>query len=170
MVLSGKALGFKVLFKEIVLQQLRILGLTHRRASPVLSHLASFIHWSCACAQLVCKVGENYYFQTFLPEVAWSRREPRDRMLEFYSWPSHAPSFSKIYSPFPTTPLCWYGRIRDISKANKTDEKRRVFRKWFSQRDFDPPNPWPPGWTVLLLLAQVIYHNCLCWYNKEEFS
>lgn len=86
MVLSGKDLGFKVFFKEIVLlQPLRILGLTHRRASPVLSHLANFIHGSRACAQLACKVGENYYFQMFLPEVAGSRREPRDRMLEFYS-------------------------------------------------------------------------------------
>lgn len=39
-----KDLGFEIFFKEIVLQPLRILGLTHRRASPVLSHLANFIH------------------------------------------------------------------------------------------------------------------------------
>lgn len=133
MVSGGKDLGFKVLFKEIILQPLRILGLTHRRASPVLSHIANSIHWSCACAQLVCKVGENYYFQMFLPEVAWSRSEPRDRMLEFYSRPNYAPSARYI----PTL-LCWYGRIREISKANKTDKNRSIFLKWFSQRDFGP--------------------------------
>lgn len=44
MALGSKDLGFKVFFKEIVPQPLRILSLTHRRASPVLSHLANFIH------------------------------------------------------------------------------------------------------------------------------
>ena len=155
-----KTLVLKSYLKSVCFQPLRILGLTHGRAGPVLSHLANFIHWSCAYAQLGCKVGENYYFQMFLPEVAWSRSEPRDRMLGFYSWLSCAPSARD--SPVPTpTPLCQCGKIREIGKTSKTDKVEAFFFfyiKWFSQQDDEavwPPAPWLLVHQALLKLLAI---------------
>lgn len=85
MVLGGKNRDFKVLFKEIVLSTTQDSGPDSQESQPSAESLSQFHSLIMCCAQLGCKVGENYYFQMFLPEVAWSRSEPRDRMLEFYS-------------------------------------------------------------------------------------
>lgn len=119
---------------RVCLQLFGIWGLTQPSAES-LSRLHSWI----MCSHTAWwQRGENYYFQMFLPEVAWSRSEPIDRMLEFYSWPSYAPSAR--YSP-TSRHANKEGWVPKAAGQRRTEEGV----KRFSQRDFEEWSSQIPG-------------------------
>lgn len=132
--LAGRTLVSKSYLNRVCLQLLGIWGLTQPSAES-LSRLHS---WIMCLHTAWWQRGENYYFQMFLPEVTWSRSEPRDRMLEFYSWPSYAPSARHSPTSRHANMEGW-----EYKPAGQriTEE---VFKR-FSQRDFEDRGSQIPG-------------------------
>lgn len=123
--LAGRTLVSKSYLNQMCLQLLRIQGLTQPSAES-LSRLHSWI----MCSHTAWwQRGENYYFQMFLPEVAWSRTEPRDRMLEFYSWPSYAPSARCSPTSYHVNMERWEPELNQQGRA----EQKRLLKGFLGE-------------------------------------
>lgn len=117
------------------------------------------LHSSIMCLHAAWRQGgENYYFQMFLPEVAWSRSERETGCWSSILGP--ALHLQQDAAPTPTpTPPCHYGRV-GTQVNQRAEQDRRGSERLFLARFWCLGSPTPVSLAGGVLLPPVAQETC----------